>query len=142
MSSGVGAGVRAQQGEDEDWHRGKLWSLVYFAGDDVAEVLKEAYTTFLYTNGLSVAAFKSLRKFESEVIAMTAELLGSSEAVAAEPAATAVAARSFRRVRRVLSSLVNTSFPPWRRLAPRSERGPDTPPEPHLETSGPKLNQI
>ncbi|MFB3093779.1 MAG: aspartate aminotransferase family protein [Dehalococcoidia bacterium] len=75
------AEMRAQQTDDADWHSGKIWSLVYFAGDDVAEVLKEAYTTFLYTNGLSVAAFKSLRKFESEVIAITAELLGSSEAV-------------------------------------------------------------
>ena len=75
------AEMRAQQTDDADWHSGKIWSLVYFAGDDVAEVLKEAYTTFFYTNGLSVAAFKSLRKFESEVIAITAELPGSTEAV-------------------------------------------------------------
>ncbi len=75
------AEMRALQDGDADWHSGKIWSLVYFAGDDVAEVLKEAYTTFLYTNGLSVAAFRSLQKLESEVIAMTAELLGSSEAV-------------------------------------------------------------
>ncbi|MCH7836655.1 MAG: aspartate aminotransferase family protein [Chloroflexi bacterium] len=75
------AEMRALQDGDADWHSGKIWSLVYFAGDDVAEVLKEAYTTFLYTNGLSVAAFRSLQKLESEVIAMTAELLGGSEAV-------------------------------------------------------------
>ena len=75
------AEMRALQGRDADWHSGKIWSLVYFPGDDVAEILKEAYTTFFYTNGLSVAAFPSLRKMESEVIAMTAELLGSSEAV-------------------------------------------------------------
>ncbi len=75
------AEMRALQDGDADWHSGRIWSLVYFAGDDVAEVLKEAYTTFLYTNGLSVAAFRSLQKLESEVIAMTAELLGGSEAV-------------------------------------------------------------
>ncbi|GAG05219.1 unnamed protein product, partial [marine sediment metagenome] len=66
---------------DVDWRSGKIWSFVYFAGDDVAQVLKDAYTTFFYTNGLSPMAFRSLKKFESEVIAMTASLLGCSEAV-------------------------------------------------------------
>ncbi|TET52826.1 MAG: aminotransferase class V-fold PLP-dependent enzyme, partial [Anaerolineales bacterium] len=66
---------------DVDWRSGKIWSFVYFAGDDVAQVLKDAYTTFFYTNGLSPMAFRSLKKFETEVIAMTAGLLGCSEAV-------------------------------------------------------------
>ena len=64
---------------DVDWRGGRIWSLVYFAGDDVAEVLKEAYTTFFYTNGLGPTAFPSIRHFEAEVIAMTAELLGGGE---------------------------------------------------------------
>lgn len=66
---------------DADWRGGKIFSLVYFAGDDVAEVLKEAYTTAFYSNGLGPGAFKSLQKFESEVIAMTADLLNHPEAV-------------------------------------------------------------
>jgi sphinganine-1-phosphate aldolase len=65
---------------DADWRGGKIFSLVYFAGDDVAEVLKEAYTTAFYSNGLGPAAFKSLKKFESEVIAMTADLLNHPDA--------------------------------------------------------------
>ena len=73
--------MRALQGGDADWRNGKIFSLVYFAGDDVAELLKETYAAFIYTNGLSVSAFPSLRKFESEVLAMTADLLGGSEAV-------------------------------------------------------------
>lgn len=75
------AEMRGLQAGDADWRRGRMWSLVYFAGDDVAQVLKDAYTTFLYGNGLSPMAFPSLRKFESEVVAITAELLGGSEAV-------------------------------------------------------------
>ena len=67
-------------GRDADWRGGKIWSLVYFAGEDVSEVLKDAYTAAFYTNGLGPGAFKSLRKFESEVIAMTAGLLGEPEA--------------------------------------------------------------
>ncbi len=73
--------LREAISRDADWRSGKIWSLVYFAGDDVADVLKEAYTTAFYTNGLGPGAFKSLRKFESEVIAMTADLLRHAEAV-------------------------------------------------------------
>jgi len=67
--------LREAISRDADWLGGKIWSLVYFAGDDVAEVLKEAYTTAFYSNGLGPGAFKSLKKFESEVIAMTSDLL-------------------------------------------------------------------
>jgi sphinganine-1-phosphate aldolase len=67
-------------GRDADWRGGKIWSLVYFAGDDVADVLKDAYSAAFFTNGLGPGAFKSLRKFESEVIAMTAGLLSLPEA--------------------------------------------------------------
>ena len=73
--------MRALTSLDVDWRNGRIWSLVYFAGDDVAQLLKDAYTTFFYTNGLSPMAFRSLKKFESEVIAITADLLGCSDAV-------------------------------------------------------------
>ena len=65
---------------DADWRGGRIWSLVYFAGEDVAALLKDAYSTAFFTNGLGPGAFKSLRKFEAEVIAMTADLLGCPQA--------------------------------------------------------------
>ena len=64
---------------DADWRGGKTWSLVYFAGEDVEAVLKDAYELAFFSNGLGPAAFKSLKKFESEVVAMTADLLGDAE---------------------------------------------------------------
>lgn len=64
---------------DADWRGGKIWSLVYFAGDDVADVLKDAYNAAFFTNGLGPGAFKSLRKFESEIISMTANLLSAPD---------------------------------------------------------------
>lgn len=76
------AEMRATQSGDVDFQHGRVWSLVYYAGDDVAALLKEAYTTFLFGNGLSPAAFPSLRKFESEVVAMTADLLRGGEEAA------------------------------------------------------------
>jgi glutamate/tyrosine decarboxylase-like PLP-dependent enzyme len=66
--------------QDADWRGGKIFSLVYFAGDDVAEVIKDAYREAIYTNALGPGAFKSLKMLESEVIAMTADLLGLPEA--------------------------------------------------------------
>ena len=72
--------LREAMSRDADWRGGKIFSLVYFAGDDVAEVLKEAYTAAFYSNGLGPGAFKSLKKFESEAIAMTADLLQHPDA--------------------------------------------------------------
>ncbi len=75
------ARINAALSGDLDWRGGKIWSLVYFAGDDVARVIRDAYSTAIYTNGLGPTAFKSLKRLESEVIAMTGELLGLPEAV-------------------------------------------------------------
>lgn len=65
---------------DADWRGGKIWSLVYFAGEDVAQVLRDAYSAAIFTNGLGPGAFQSLKKFESEVVGMTAALLGLPDA--------------------------------------------------------------
>ncbi|RMG10941.1 MAG: aspartate aminotransferase family protein [Deltaproteobacteria bacterium] len=62
---------------DADWRAGRTFSLVYFAGDEVLETVKEAYATFLSTNGLSPFAFPSLQRFESEVCQATAEMLNA-----------------------------------------------------------------
>jgi len=74
------ATIRDALSRDADWRGGKTWSLVYFAGDDVAAVLKDAYELAFFTNGLGPAAFKSLKKFEAEVVGMTATLLGDPAA--------------------------------------------------------------
>ena len=66
---------------DADWRGGRTWSLVYFPGDDVAQLLRDAYSAAIYTNGLGPAAFRSLKRFEAEVISMTASLLGLPSAV-------------------------------------------------------------
>src|SRR3990170_1387542 len=66
--------------QDADWRGGKIWSLVYYAGEEVSRVLTDVYSMYFFTNGLGPAAFKSLKKLESEVVAMTAGLLGRPEA--------------------------------------------------------------
>jgi glutamate/tyrosine decarboxylase-like PLP-dependent enzyme len=74
--------MRELRGRDANWRAGKTWSLVYHAGDQVSELLKEAYTMFFSENGLNPMAFPSLKTFEAEVLAMTADLLGGGEETA------------------------------------------------------------
>ncbi|MFA6034419.1 MAG: aminotransferase class V-fold PLP-dependent enzyme, partial [Myxococcota bacterium] len=64
---------------DADWKGGKVWSLVYHLDDDYSKFLKEAYGVFFSENGLSPIAFPSLKRLETEVVAMTAGLLGGDE---------------------------------------------------------------
>jgi len=64
---------------DAQWQQGKTWSLVFHAGSEVTEFLQQADTMFFSENGLNPTAFPSLKKFEAEVVSMTARLLGGDE---------------------------------------------------------------
>jgi len=67
---------------DVSWKNGRSFGLVYHAGDDVDEVIREAISLFSHGNALDPKAFESLKKFENEVVASTAALLNAgSEAV-------------------------------------------------------------
>ncbi|MFN8671758.1 MAG: tyrosine decarboxylase MfnA [Candidatus Sericytochromatia bacterium] len=67
--------------KDVKWKDGKVWCLVFSAGDELSDITKEAYNMFFSENGLNPNAFPSLKKFENEVVAMTANLLGGDENV-------------------------------------------------------------
>jgi glutamate/tyrosine decarboxylase-like PLP-dependent enzyme len=67
---------------DSDWKSGRVFSLIYNAGDEVKQFVEEAFNAFINENGLSPFAFPSLVKMETEVVSMVANLLGGdSEAV-------------------------------------------------------------
>ncbi|MGD9247268.1 MAG: aminotransferase class V-fold PLP-dependent enzyme [Desulfobacteraceae bacterium] len=70
--------MSALKANDVDWRNGKNWSLVYHGGDEHSRFLKEAYNCYFSENGLSPTAFPSLRKFETEVVAMMLTLLGAN----------------------------------------------------------------
>jgi glutamate/tyrosine decarboxylase-like PLP-dependent enzyme len=65
--------------QDAQWEEGKVWSLVYYAGPEVYQLVKDAYNLYFSENGLNPTAFPSLRKFEVEVVQMAASLLGGNE---------------------------------------------------------------
>jgi len=63
---------------DANWKNGRIWGLVNRASEEHTELLKEVYSMFFSENALSPFAFPSLKKFESEVISMTIDLLGGN----------------------------------------------------------------
>lgn len=71
--------MRALHDNDADWKSGKTWSLVYYAGDELLDFLKQAYGIYFCENGLNPLAFPSLKKFETEVVSMAAFMLGGNE---------------------------------------------------------------
>ena len=70
--------MRELRAGDADWHSGQTWSLVYHAGDEHSAFLKEAHGTFFSENALNPIAFPSLRRFEAEVVRMTATMLNGN----------------------------------------------------------------
>lgn len=73
--------MRAMGEGDADWRGGRTWSLVYNAGEEHLEFLKQAYGLFFAENGLNPMAFKSLKQMEAEVVRMSANLLNGGEDV-------------------------------------------------------------
>ena len=66
---------------DPNYKDGRVWSLVYYLDEDHSAFIKESYSRFACENGLNPTAFKSLKKFETEVISATADILHGTEDV-------------------------------------------------------------
>ncbi len=61
---------------DNSWQDGRTWAYVFDPGEDVASVIKQAYTMFLSDNALDPTEFRSALRLENEVVAMCASHLG------------------------------------------------------------------
>ena len=70
--------MRARGAADAKWREGKTAVYVFNAGEDVAQVQKEAYNLYMSENGLGPAAFPSLKQMEDEVVGMGLSLLHGS----------------------------------------------------------------
>lgn len=66
-------------GNDAKWREGKTAVYVFNAGEDVAQVQKEAYALYMSENGLGPLAFPSLKQMEDEVVGMGLSLLHAPE---------------------------------------------------------------
>ncbi len=68
------ADLASLRGKDPDYRRGRTWSLVYYLDDAHERFINRAYALYSSANGLNPAAFRSLKKIESDIISMVAEL--------------------------------------------------------------------
>lgn len=73
------ARLKSFKSNDAEWHEGRMFGLIYYAGEDVEEVVREAYATYMFENALSPFAFPSLLKMETEFISMISDLWGGDE---------------------------------------------------------------
>lgn len=64
---------------DANYRNGKTWSLVYYLGEPHTDFLKKAHNLYFSENGLNPLAFRSLKRFESEVVRMTADMLNGDK---------------------------------------------------------------
>jgi len=64
---------------DQDWRGGRVFSLVYSAGDEVHELLQDAQSLYSAENGLNVLAFPSIGTMQHDVVRNTATLLGADD---------------------------------------------------------------
>jgi glutamate/tyrosine decarboxylase-like PLP-dependent enzyme len=71
--------LEAARQHDVRWREGQVFGLVYHAGETAEELIREAHNLYFSENGLNPMAFPSLKKFEAEVVAMVADLLGGDE---------------------------------------------------------------
>jgi glutamate/tyrosine decarboxylase-like PLP-dependent enzyme len=65
--------------DDQDWRGGRVFSLVYSAGDEVHELLADALALYSAENGLNVLAFPSIGVMQHDIVCNAATLLGADD---------------------------------------------------------------
>jgi sphinganine-1-phosphate aldolase len=67
----------AMKAGDVRWRDGRAFTLAYNAGDDVIAIAEEAYRRFSTENALNTDAFPSLRRIQSDVVAIVGDWLNA-----------------------------------------------------------------
>ncbi len=67
------------QSEEEDWSKGRASGAVYHGDREHIDFLNEVYSLHSQSNPLHIDLWPSGMKFEAEIVAMTASMLGSDE---------------------------------------------------------------
>ncbi|MBX7227271.1 MAG: aspartate aminotransferase family protein [Chitinophagales bacterium] len=68
------------QEKDIDWKNGKFFGYVFYPGQEIYDIIQEAYKMYMSANGLNPAAFPGLRKMETDVVSIAANLFHGNEA--------------------------------------------------------------
>jgi glutamate/tyrosine decarboxylase-like PLP-dependent enzyme len=71
------ARMEALRADDRDWRGGRVFSLVYSAGDEVHALLERAAAAYSAENALNTMVFPSLGWMQHDIVTITAGLLGA-----------------------------------------------------------------
>jgi sphinganine-1-phosphate aldolase len=63
--------------DDRDWRGGRVFSLVYSAGDGVHDLLQRAAALLSAENALNTGVFPSLARMQEDIVSITAGLVGA-----------------------------------------------------------------
>jgi sphinganine-1-phosphate aldolase len=66
--------LRSRSSTDTNWRKGRVFSLVYHAGEAHEQLLQRAYSVYASANLLNPMAFSSLKQMEREIVEMAAGL--------------------------------------------------------------------
>jgi glutamate/tyrosine decarboxylase-like PLP-dependent enzyme len=75
----ITAALRSMQATDARWREGRTFGMVFDGGPSVHAVAEAAAAMFLHDNALNPAAFPSIARIQSEVVAMCASLVHGGE---------------------------------------------------------------
>jgi glutamate/tyrosine decarboxylase-like PLP-dependent enzyme len=76
------ARMEALRADDRDWRGGRVFSLVYSAGDEVHALLERAAAAYSAENALNTMVFPSLGWMQHDIVTITAGLLGADRVAA------------------------------------------------------------
>jgi len=71
----VFAALEEHRKDDLSWRSGRAFAYIYDGGPEIDEVAKRAFVAYLSENGLDPTAFRSLLRFENELIEMARDHL-------------------------------------------------------------------
>jgi glutamate/tyrosine decarboxylase-like PLP-dependent enzyme len=71
----------ARRDDPAKWQDARSFGMVYPGGPEIDRVIREAYAMFFVENARHGAAFPSLRRFEADIVAMTADLFAAPEPI-------------------------------------------------------------
>ena len=70
--------------DDRDWRGGRVFSLVYSAGEPVHRLLEEAATLYSAENALNTEVFPSLGRMQQDIVGIATGLLGADRLLSDE----------------------------------------------------------
>jgi glutamate/tyrosine decarboxylase-like PLP-dependent enzyme len=76
------ARMEALRADDRDWRGGRVFSLVYSAGEEVHALLERAAAAYSAENALNTMVFPSLGWMQHDIVTITAGLLGADRVAA------------------------------------------------------------